>query len=212
MSGVRAAGALAFDTVLGRCVIAWTEAGVTELHLADPADRIRRLGRGAAPAKAKATRRPKDEARSSGAIVPVTSPRGAPPWIRKVVKRIQRHLDGHLDDLLDVPVAWPADASAFDVAIWEAARNVPPGLTISYGELADEIGHPGAARAAGSAMRKAPVALLVPAHRVIAAGKRPGGWTGAGGVPVKLRLLEIEGVALKAPRRKATGRRRGGSR
>ncbi len=201
MSAVRAAGALAFETVLGTCVVAWTRSGVRELHLADPAERVQRLrarsGEATAAKGAEASRASSPAPHPDDPdLVPVTSPRQAPAWVRQTVKRIQRHLDGDLDDLLDVPIDWPADASAFDRAIWEAARNVPPGMTISYGELADEAGHPGAARAAGSAMRRAPVALLVPAHRVIAAGKRPGGWTGAGGVPVKLRLLELEGVAL----------------
>jgi len=212
----RDCGALAFDSVLGRCIVAWTERGVVELHLPDPADRLRRLGRGAARGKTgrkktgrgKAARgksgrgaeeNPGRFAEAEGRLKPVRDPKRAPTWVRRLVRRIAAHLSGRLDDFHDVPIDLPADASAFDLAIWDAARQVPPGLTITYGEIADEIGHPGAARAAGSAMRRCPVTLLIPAHRVIAAGRRPGGWTGPGGVTTKLMLLEIEGVELTRP-------------
>ncbi|MFW5879147.1 MAG: methylated-DNA--[protein]-cysteine S-methyltransferase [Myxococcota bacterium] len=114
----------------------------------------------------------------------------------ELCRRIAGHLEGRPDDLLDVPLDLPAGASSFDRDIWNATREVPPGLTITYGEVAEEAGHPGAARAAGSSLRRCPVPLLIPAHRVIAAGRRPGGWTGGSGIPTKLMLLAIEGVTL----------------
>lgn len=74
-------------------------------------------------------------------------------------------------------------------------NDVPWGETISYGELADMVGAPGAARAVGTAMANNPVQLLVPCHRVIAAGGRIGGY-GHSGVAMKRALLAIEGVAV----------------
>ncbi len=119
-----------------------------------------------------------------------------PEWVRRVSNRVRAHLEGRLDDLLDVPLDLPEEASVFDVDIWNATREVPPGLTMTYGELAEEAGYPGAARAAGGSLGRCPVTLLIPAHRIIAAGRRPGGWTGEGGVATKLWLLSIEGVEL----------------
>jgi methylated-DNA-[protein]-cysteine S-methyltransferase len=133
--------------------------------------------------------------------VPLVSWRRASPAARDLARRLAAHLDGTLDDFLDVPLRYPERATAFQRSVWEMARRVPPGLTITYGELAEEVGRPGAARAVGAAMRATPIPLLVPAHRVIGAGRRPGGWTGPGGVERKLALLAIEGVDLLGRRR-----------
>jgi methylated-DNA-[protein]-cysteine S-methyltransferase len=67
-------------------------------------------------------------------------------------------------------------AGAFDAAVWTAARQVPYGETVSYGELAAMAGHPGAARAAGNAMARCPLSPVVPCHRVIHADGSIGGW------------------------------------
>ena len=77
-------------------------------------------------------------------------------------------------------------------------REVPWGETVSYGEVADMVGAPRAARAVGTAMAHNPVQILIPCHRVIAAGGRIGGY-GRSGVGIKRALLEREGVSLRAP-------------
>ena len=69
-----------------------------------------------------------------------------------------------------------AGAAAFDAAAWAAARQVPYGETVSYGELAAMAGHPGAARVAGNAMARCPFSPVVPCHRVIHADGSIGGW------------------------------------
>ncbi len=180
-------------------MVAWTKDGVLELRLPDFADRIE------VPAVLPGEQghgRPLDgqvlgsEARASETRVPLVAARLMPGWVRRLTERVSLHLEGVLDDFLDVPLALSKEASRFDLDVWQATREVPPGLTISYGELAEEAGHPGAARAAGSSLRRCPIALLIPAHRVIAAGNKPGGWTGRGGLETKLRLLAIEGVVL----------------
>ena len=81
-------------------------------------------------------------------------------------------------------------AGAFDAAIWTAARQVPYGETVSYGELAAMAGHPGAARAAGNAMARCPFSPVVPCHRVIHADGSIGGW--GADTWVKRWLLDLE--------------------
>ena len=80
----------------------------------------------------------------------------------------------------------------FHRRVYEAARRIGPGHTRTYGELAAELGEPGAARAVGQALGANPFAVIVPCHRVLAAGGRGGGFSAPGGVDTKLRLLEIE--------------------
>jgi len=80
--------------------------------------------------------------------------------------------------------------SAFDAAVYEVVRTIPPGSTLTYGEVAALVGSPGAARAVGGAMRRCPLFPAVPCHRVVRAAD---GWSGWGGdVRLKRRLLEAE--------------------
>ena len=94
----------------------------------------------------------------------------------------------------------PVDLSAVDAGfprtVYELLyREVSFGETVSYGELAEMAGHPGAARAVGNAMSRNPVPIVVPCHRVVAAGGRIGGY-GPSGVGTKRMLLALEGVEL----------------
>jgi methylated-DNA-[protein]-cysteine S-methyltransferase len=104
--------------------------------------------------------------------------------------------------------AWVADAAALAAVVrggtafqrrtWEALRAIPAGSTLTYGELASRVGHPGAARAVGAAVARNPISIVVPCHRVVGAG---GSLTGyAGGLAAKRRLLAIEGAAAAAGR------------
>jgi methylated-DNA-[protein]-cysteine S-methyltransferase len=81
---------------------------------------------------------------------------------------------------------------AFQRRVYEAAREIPPGTTVSYGDLAARLGSPGAARAVGQALGRNPFAIVVPCHRVLAAGGRMGGFSAKGGVITKARLLALE--------------------
>src|SRR5271170_5083683 len=81
----------------------------------------------------------------------------------------------------------------FHRRVYEAARAIAPGATLSYGEVAARIGTPGAARAVGQALGRNPFAIVVPCHRVLAAGGKAGGFSARGGVTTKLRILSIEG-------------------
>jgi methylated-DNA-[protein]-cysteine S-methyltransferase len=82
----------------------------------------------------------------------------------------------------------------FQRAVWEAIRSIPHGSTISYAELAQRVGRPGAARAVGQAVGANPIPLLIPCHRVVGAGGGLGGF--GGGLPMKRTLLRQEGVAV----------------
>jgi methylated-DNA-[protein]-cysteine S-methyltransferase len=82
----------------------------------------------------------------------------------------------------------------FHRRVYEVARTIPPGKTLSYGEIAARLGVPGSARAVGEALGHNPFAIVVPCHRVLAAGGRMGGFSARGGVATKLRLLSIEGA------------------
>ena len=84
------------------------------------------------------------------------------------------------------------DGTPFQMKVWEMLQRIPAGQTRSYGDLAREMGSPGASRAVGAANGQNPVAVLVPCHRVIAADGTLGGY--AGGLDLKERLLTSEGA------------------
>jgi methylated-DNA-[protein]-cysteine S-methyltransferase len=86
--------------------------------------------------------------------------------------------------------------SALDAAIYRELRRVPRGATVTYGELAARAGAPGAAQAVGGAMARNPWVIVVPCHRVLAAGGALGGFSAPGGVHTKRKLLRMEGVDL----------------
>jgi AraC family transcriptional regulator of adaptative response/methylated-DNA-[protein]-cysteine methyltransferase len=96
----------------------------------------------------------------------------------------------------DVPLHLPG--SAFECAVWSALREIPRGETRSYGELAQALGRPDAARAVGAANGRNRVAILVPCHRVIGQDGRLTGY--GGGLRRKQKLLEIEGVSIEGDR------------
>ncbi|HEY5008578.1 MAG TPA: MGMT family protein, partial [Caulobacteraceae bacterium] len=81
-------------------------------------------------------------------------------------------------------------------AVYEIARTIPPGQTLTYGEIARRLGDVQHARAVGEALGRNPFAIVVPCHRVLAAGGKLGGFSANGGVVTKLRLLEIEGARI----------------
>ena len=84
-----------------------------------------------------------------------------------------------------------ANASPFFIAAWEACSSIPPGETRSYQWLAEAAGSPRASRAAGQAMARNPLPLIIPCHRVVGSNGGLHGY-GGGGVGVKARLLELE--------------------
>jgi methylated-DNA-[protein]-cysteine S-methyltransferase len=171
-----AVGCCLFDTAIGRCGIAWNAGGVVRgVLLPDGADdrTLRRLQRRAGE-------------------VPVSTP---PAAIQAVIGRLQRLLQGERDPLVDVALDYEG-VPTFHQRVYEAARRIPVGQVKTYGELAKELGDPGASRAVGQALGHNPFAPLVPCHRILAAQGASGGFSADGGIRTKLKMLEIERAVL----------------
>lgn len=112
-------------------------------------------------------------------------------FVAEAVAGIQALFEGEKRDLSHLPVALET-VSDFNRKVYEIALSIPPGETLTYGEVAQRIGDPGAARAVGVALGQNPWPIIVPCHRVLAAGGKTGGFSADGGVETKLRILTIE--------------------
>ncbi len=112
------------------------------------------------------------------------------PYLRKAAEQLDEYFAGSRR-AFDIPL--DLDGTAFQRAVWGALQEIPFGKTITYGELAEELGRPTAARAVGAAVGRNPVSVVIPCHRVVG---RDGSLTGfAGGLDAKIRLLELEAPA-----------------
>lgn len=179
---------LHFSTPVGRCGVAWNEAGqISGFRL--PGDRW--------PAEHRPdTAAPEQEAPSAAPGAGEQPPRATvPPFIAALVTRVQLHLAGQSQDFRDLPLAWER-VTPFQAQVLRATAEIPPGQALTYGELAARLGaKPGAARAIGGALGANPWPLLVPCHRVVGAGGKLTGFSSRGGVELKARLLALEGYA-----------------
>jgi len=163
-----ATGYTLFDTPIGRCAIAWNPRGVAGVWLPEGSDetlqpRLRRRFTEAPP----------------------------PPEITDAIASIVALLRGEAVDLSAIVLDLDA-VPAFHRRVYAIARAIGPGSTRTYGEIAAELGEPESARAVGQALGRNRFPLVVPCHRVLAAGGRAGGFSAPGGTTTKLRLLEIE--------------------
>ncbi|MCR4520235.1 methylated-DNA--[protein]-cysteine S-methyltransferase [Bosea sp. 47.2.35] len=112
-------------------------------------------------------------------------------FVAEAVAGIRALFDGEKRDLSHLPVALES-VSDFNRKVYEVALAIPHGETLTYGEVAQRIGDPGAARAVGVALGQNPWPIIVPCHRILAAGGKTGGFSAEGGVEIKLRILTIE--------------------
>ena len=87
----------------------------------------------------------------------------------------------------------------FNRRVYAIARTIPSGATLSYGEIAERLGDRNLARGVGQALGQNPFPVIVPCHRVLAAGGKVGGFSAPGGIVTKLRLLTIEGAQPGGP-------------
>ncbi len=114
-----------------------------------------------------------------------------------IATRIAAHLGGELSFFTDIPLDL-THVGPFQQEVYTWLRfNVLPGKTITYGELASALRRPGAARAVARAMACNPVPLIVPCHRVVAAGGKLGGFSGGHGLATKEALLTLEGAGKR---------------
>jgi methylated-DNA-[protein]-cysteine S-methyltransferase len=170
-----ALGYALFATPIGHCCIAWGERGLVGVQLP---------GTSVAHTRARM--------RQSFPDAPETPP---PAEVQQAIARITALLHGERDDLLDIVLDMDG-VPPFNQRVYALARAIPPGRTLTYGEVATQLGEPGAARAVGQALGANPFAPVVPCHRVLAAGTRSGGFSAPGGVATKLRMLQIERARL----------------
>jgi len=174
MSG---SGHCLFETAIGAVGIAWGDRGIVAVNLpeATPAATRRRL-------LARHPDRPEAE---------------PPPAIRAIIDRIVALVGGEPVDLSDAPLDRMA-LPDFHARVYDVALSIRPGETLTYGEVARRIGEPGEARAVGVALGQNPWPIIVPCHRILAAGGKTGGFSAEGGVEIKLRILTIEKARTSA--------------
>ena len=163
-----------FETPIGACSLVWKGATIVGLRLPEES---------AVTTRARIKRRwPDAEEQAPDAA------------IKAVIDRVLRLLAGEPVVLKDVLLDF-GDAPDFHKRIYEVARTIPPGQTMTYGEIAKRLGQPHESREVGQAMGKNPIAIIMPCHRVLGADGKMGGFSATGGVAIKRRILEIEGAA-----------------
>jgi methylated-DNA-[protein]-cysteine S-methyltransferase len=167
-----------FDTAIGACGIVWSPRGVAGVQLPE---------KDAAATRARLRRR---HPRAEEAVPPAV--------MRSVIEKIIGLLAGERGDLTGVVID-EAGIPEFNRRVYAIARAIPCGETMAYGEIAERLGDKALAREVGQAMGENPTPLIMPCHRVLAANGKSGGFSGAGGVMTKLRLLSIEGAQPTGP-------------
>ena len=172
-------GLMVFETRLGFVGIAWSAAGLTRLCLFQRdrtavERRLERLGV------------------SGGGEGDI------PAWVAALIRDIKAYADGGKIDFSGVPVDLTG-VDDFQLAIYLEARKLAFGETTTYGELAKRAGHPGLPRETGQALGANPVPLVVPCHRILAAGGKIGGFSAPGGSTTKEKMLALEGVRVGPP-------------
>ncbi|MEA2784656.1 MAG: methylated-DNA-[protein]-cysteine S-methyltransferase [Candidatus Eremiobacteraeota bacterium] len=175
---MHARGFALFPTPIGACGIAWSERGIAGAQLPESDERGTRN---------RMQRRFPNSAEAS------------PPEIVTVaIDRITALLNGEHDDLASI-VLDISGVPEFNQRVYEAARRIPPGTIVTYGDVAKRVGEPGAAQAVGQALGRNPFAPIVPCHRIVSAAGKMHGFSAGGGTATKLRMLTIEGWRSDEP-------------
>jgi methylated-DNA-[protein]-cysteine S-methyltransferase len=164
-----------FDTAIGRCGIVWGPRGIRGVQLP--------MG---------------DEAKTRARIRQVHGELvEAPPpaEVRRAIDGMVELLAGQSNDLADVVLDLDG-VPEFNRGVYDIARRIPPGQTLTYGDIARRLGGVERSREVGQALGRNPCPIVVPCHRVLAAGGKPGGFSANGGVVTKLKMLAIEGAVV----------------
>jgi methylated-DNA-[protein]-cysteine S-methyltransferase len=170
-----------FKTANGYCGIVWNSVGITRFRLPEKSAEI---------AERNLLRR-----------LPRAEPGVPPPEVADAIAAVQRYFLGEKMDFSGVRLDLD-EQDGFFKQIYAAARRIGWGHTTTYGRLAKELGAgPEAARDVGQAMAKNPVPLMIPCHRVLAAGGKLGGFSAPGGSDAKIRMLQLEGVHAEPAQR-----------
>jgi methylated-DNA-[protein]-cysteine S-methyltransferase len=164
-----------FPTPLGACGIAWSGETVVATHL---------------PEKSDVATAARLAARTSGAV------KGEPPpAIQRAIASIVALLAGERTDLTFIACDF-SKIGPFATQVYTATRAIPPGATLTYGAIAEQLGDKLLAQKVGQALGRNPFPIIVPCHRVMGANGRLTGFSANGGVETKLRMLAIEGARL----------------
>jgi methylated-DNA-[protein]-cysteine S-methyltransferase len=178
MSVMSDLGFALFDTAIGCCGIVWSDRGIAGVQLPERSESATRnrvlrrfpTARGAAP----------------------------PAPVLRVIDDIIALLKGEPRALGEATLDLQG-ASDFNRRVYEVARGIRAGATLTYGEVAERLGDRNLARDVAAALSQNPCPIIVPCHRVMAAGGKTGGFSAPGGVRTKLRLLSIEGAQPVEP-------------
>jgi len=164
-----------FPSPIGGIGVAWGEHGIAGVFLPEASEAAtrRRIARRFPDAREDAT----------------------PADVQRAIDAIGALLRGERADLREIALDLRA-VPELHRRIYAVAREIPPGKTLSYGEIAARLGDRGLAREVGQAMARNPFSIVVPCHRVLGADGKLGGFSARGGTDTKLRLLSIEGVQL----------------
>ncbi len=164
-----------FDTAIGACGVVWGAQGIVGVQLPmSNADKTRLRLR-----------------QRYGDLDEVAPP--AP--VRHAIDGMVDLLDGQPTDLTDIALDLSEEPD-FHRQVYAIARTIAPGKTLTYGDIAKRLGGVELSRDVGQALGRNPCPIVVPCHRVLAAGGKPGGFSANGGVATKLKMLEIEGALV----------------
>ena len=164
-----------FDTAIGPCGIVWGERGITGVQL---------------PMGTEEKTRKRIHQRNGD-----VSEAAPPAEVRRAIDGMIELLAGKPNDLADVVLDLDG-VPEFNRGVYDIARKIPPGQTMTYGDIAKKLGGVELSRDVGQALGRNPCPIVVPCHRVLAAGNKPGGFSANGGVVTKLKMLAIEGAAV----------------
>jgi methylated-DNA-[protein]-cysteine S-methyltransferase len=164
-----------FDTAIGRCGIVWGERGISAVQL---------------PMGSEEKTRGRLRQRDADMVESVP-----PAYVQHAIEGMIELLAGKPNDLLDIELDLDG-VPAFNRGVYDIARRIPPGKTMTYGDIAKKLGGVELSRDVGQALGRNPCPIVVPCHRVLAAGGKPGGFSANGGVVTKLKMLAIEGAAV----------------
>lgn len=166
-----------FATPIGGCGIVWSDRGVVGLQLPERCERA---------TQARVLRR-----------FPSARENLPPVQVQAVIDSVVALLAGKPQAFDHVTLDLDGIAE-FNRRVYQVARGIPPGVTLSYAAVAERLGDRGLARDVAQALSENPVPIIVPCHRVVAADGKVGGFSAPGGVRTKLRLLSIEGAQTAA--------------
>ena len=164
-----------FDTAIGRCGIVWGARGINGVQLP--------MG-----SEDKTRARIRQRYGDLAEVPPSAQVQGAIDGIVELLAGKPNDLSGVVLDLDGVP--------EFNRGVYDIARTIPPGKTLTYGDIAKRLGGVELSRDVGQALGRNPCPIVVPCHRVLAAGGKPGGFSANGGVVTKLKMLAIEGAVV----------------